>query len=673
MYALLALTLAAATPEADALRALIAKNKDLDAKTFLAELPKKNELTQLSFDPTEAEHYDRVVKHLNPTKEERELFMKNGFVVIDHQKNYSYGSAYFAIYTSDLPVLITADSIAYAVHKSFDDILMDLELHAFIPSLDRALAGADAAIAKSPATEATRDARLYLAVARALLAAKPSEDAAVKVLLERVKSLELETPDAPKTALYGTVRAVDWSQFQPRGHYTKAPELEQYFRAMMWLGRADLGFRIDKSPREKAAAKVLADALTETKLFEEIESIGSAIDFFVGRKDGLDLADFAAGKTMEQSIRSESIPSDPRDPTRSKPPVIVNLFPQRFVIDSFALAEVVFDSIIFQGQKMERYMPSGLDVMAVLGNDLAAELLAPELQRWSYAANLKSLRQLVAAEPPSFWSDTLYNLRLDASRAAAIDLSGEKHAPQAMKTRAWKYRQLEAQLAAWAELRHDTILYAKQSYTAFASCEYPAGYVEPYPVFYQRVRELAQEGARRIRGLKTPKSTTARAVSFLEQMSETAGKLETLAKKELRAEAFSAAEKAWLKKTIDIRGGGSGPPRYDGWYTTMFFGGGYRSAEWDPVVADVHTDPNAGTVLEVGVGSPNFLVIAVDNEDDRMVYVGPSASYYEFTQPAGQRLTDEAWQLLLQTKKEPARAAWMKSYRGTPYGRELRR
>lgn len=672
MYALLALTLAAASPEADALRALIDRNKDLDAKTFLNELPKKNELTKLSFDPTEAEHYDRFVHHLSPTKEERELFMKNGFVVIDHQRNYSYGSAYYAIYTSDLPVLITADSIAYAVHKSFDDILMDLELQAFIPSLDRALSGADAAIAKSAATEATNDARLYLAVARALLAGKPSEDAAVKVLLERVKSLELETPDQPKTELYGTKRPVDWSQFQPRGHYTKAPQLEQYFRAMMWLGRADLGFRIDKSPRERAAAKVLADALTETKLFEEIESIGAAIDFFVGKKDGLDLADFAAGKTMEQSIRSESISSDPNEPTRSKPPVIVNLFPQRFVIDSFVLSEVVFDSILYRGEKMKRLMPAGLDVMAALGNDLAAELLAPELQTWNYATNLKSLRQLIAAQPQSFWSDTLYNLRLDASRAAAIDLSDEKHAPQAMKTRAWKYRQLEAQLAAWAELRHDTILYAKQSYTAFPSCEYPAGYVEPYPVFYQRVREFAQEGARRIGGLKTPKSTTARAVSFLEEMAKTAGKLETLAKKELRAEAFSSEEKTWLKKTIDIRGGGSGPPRYDGWYTTLFFGGGYRSAEWDPVVADVHTNPAKGEVLEVAAGTPSFLVIAVDNEDDRMVYVGPSASYYEFTQPASQRLTDEAWQLLLQTKKQPPRAPWMKNYRGTPYGRELK-
>lgn len=34
--------------------------------------------------------------------------------------------------------------------------------------------------------------------------------------------------------------AYDFSQFKPRGHYTETPELEQYFRAMIWLGRTDI-------------------------------------------------------------------------------------------------------------------------------------------------------------------------------------------------------------------------------------------------------------------------------------------------------------------------------------------------------------------------------------------------------------------------------------------------
>src|SRR5262249_19285337 len=156
------------------------------------------------------------------------------------------------------------------------------------------------------------------------------------------------------------------------------------------------------------------------------------------------------------------------------------------------------------------------------------------------------------------------------------DRPAGKHFPEAMQTRAWEHKQLQTQLASWSELRHDTILYAKQSYTAYPDCEYPAGYVEPYPAFYAKVKFFAEEAARLFDkadySSKDPtrdarlKAIKKRQVAFFQQMAKTVGTLEVLAKKELKAEAFTAAEKAFLKKTIDIRGGGSGPPRYDGWY-----------------------------------------------------------------------------------------------------------
>ena len=67
-----------------------------------------------------------------------------------------------------------------------------------------------------------------------------------------------------------------------------------------------------------------------------------------------------------------------------------------------------------------------------------------------------------------------------------------------MRTEAWQRKQLQTQLASWAELRHDTVLYAKQSYTAGVKCEYPTGYVEPYPETYARIKFFAEEAARRI-------------------------------------------------------------------------------------------------------------------------------------------------------------------------------
>src|SRR5262249_57614755 len=67
--------------------------------------------------------------------------------------------------------------------------------------------------------------------------------------------------------------------------------------------------------------------------------------------------------------------------------------------------------------------------------------------------------------------------------------------PEAMRTRAWAMKTLNTQLASWAQLRHDTILYVKQSYTAGAECYYPAGYVEPVPHFWARLEKMAARAA----------------------------------------------------------------------------------------------------------------------------------------------------------------------------------
>ena len=67
-------------------------------------------------------------------------------------------------------------------------------------------------------------------------------------------------------------------------------------------------------------------------------------------------------------------------------------------------------------------------------------------------------------------------------------------APDFMKSRVWARKSLNTALGSWTELRHDTILYAKQSVAAEGDGgEEPEtpGYVEPYPAFYAKIAELA--------------------------------------------------------------------------------------------------------------------------------------------------------------------------------------
>src|SRR5690606_11387514 len=351
---------------------------------------------------------------------------------------------------------------------------------------------------------------------QALLEAPPSglivksatgQDAKVKQLLEliarrKMQGLNLAPPDN-YTQLNGGKRPVDYSQFKPRGHYTKSAALENYFRTMMWLGRADLGFALSPTvarsglsmdvERERLSAALLTHLLDQTGTLNVLSSITNITDFLVGRADNVSAAELqprlsqarrtklaafgdeqlmahtldqaAAELGSRKQIRSQFLASPSGDTRSTPPPVVFQLFGQAFVLDSFVLSKLVYDSILYRDEKQRRMMPSGLDVMAALGNDQAVQQLKPELEQHKYAANLLATRRVVDDYSPEAWKQTLYNSWLGALRTLD-EVDESPHFPQVMRQPAWQHKQLQTQLAAWAELRHDTILYAKQSYTA---------------------------------------------------------------------------------------------------------------------------------------------------------------------------------------------------------------
>ena len=68
------------------------------------------------------------------------------------------------------------------------------------------------------------------------------------------------------------------------------------------------------------------------------------------------------------------------------------------------------------------------------------------------------------------------------------------------------------------------------------------------------------------------------------------------------------------------------------------------AADGDPaaIVADIATDPN-GSVLEVATGNPAKIFVVVNVEGSLRIATGTVYSYFEFTQPLSERLTDTAW------------------------------
>jgi hypothetical protein len=247
---------------------------------------------------------------------------------------------------------------------------------------------------------------------------------------------------------------------------------------------------------------------------------------------------------------------------------------------------------------------------------------------------------------------------------------------------------LNTQMASWTHLRHDTVLYAQQSYTADIVCDYPAGFVEPRPEFWGRVKTLADVAAAAISKLPLAGKVTARnltfdlatvqsnQVTFLTNFSAQASTLESISEKELTQEPLTIEEADFLKNTIEQGWAYSSRRQWNGWYPKLFYQNVFFSVIsdvpdcdfWDALVTDVHTDPpdpilqDPGAIIHEGVANVNLLQIAVDNGPDRMVYAGPVLSHYEFELWSGTRLTVADWKARILAGVKPPPPEWTKSY-----------
>src|SRR6185369_10741694 len=111
---------------------------------------------------------------LNPI--ELAMFQTNGFVVSQRLERRSFADVYYDLYTDDLPVFVTADSVLQAWHRSIVTMLAEIEETCFhqtlsnlVVSMSAQVPGLWAQAAGTPMTDGVLDADYFLAVARSLL------------------------------------------------------------------------------------------------------------------------------------------------------------------------------------------------------------------------------------------------------------------------------------------------------------------------------------------------------------------------------------------------------------------------------------------------------------------------------------------------------------------------
>ena len=230
-----------------------------------------------------------------------------------------------------------------------------------------------------------------------------------------------------------------------------------------------------------------------------------------------------------------------------------------------------------------------------------------------------------------------------------------------MNSSAWQDEKLTTIMGSYAQLKHDMILYSKQSFTT-SICSTPIGYVEPYPEFYQLLSNVGDYFKNSIIPLEIIgyNLTDSEYYYFnvLDKFHNATSMLANISIKELKKINLDDAEKMFIIETYNEEAptnlcGDTGSVR--GWLAEIIkiLDVAYNNPESLPnsrvsLVADIHTDLNYGSILHSATGLFEPIIALVPGwNGEEIAVVGPVFSYYEFKLKDYQRLDDNDWRGIL--------------------------
>jgi hypothetical protein len=597
---------------------------------------------------------------------------KNNFAIVpaNHEQ-------FFHVYDNNhyqyVPNFITTDLYLQVLHKHLSSLLQKIEEDKFIPILTELLKNAlneslefekksnDPQLKKAAQWSTT-----YLAIAYNLISGNPQlvSDEMSQFYTNETERI-LSAAGTGSEFLQSSV--FQYSQFKPRGNYTKTPDLENYFRCVKWLNTAPI--YIEDDERFLSAQLMASYIKNSAQQLQSFNTFNDAIKFIVGDEDNLSLAHLISFITPEEA-KDPSLLNDPAKlkALREKLATLnVNRIKMkggsRLTSDElskpsilFTAGRYTFDAEILSNlthvlqPTPRRPFPKGLDVFASFGNTEAENILINEFKedkRWEgYAPELSKLKSKFTGY--SDWNRNIYTKTFETINS--LHTSNGDY-PLFMRTPSWERKNLSTSLAAWTELKHAMLLYAEQSGGAQAGegggppPPEHLSYVEPNVTFWKKALELVDLQEKTLTELNL---LSEGVHSINEDLREIGKLLLSVSEKELAHEKISTEEfnqLSWLGGRIE-------------YLTFRIFRSGWLPEKERLVglVADVYQ--YNGEYLEEAVGMVDEIYVVTEINGKPYLTKGAVFSYYEFN--SSQPLSDEEWQKQLLSGKVPNRPGWLK-------------
>lgn len=584
--------------------------------------------------------------------------------------NYNTFKQPFGIYEDNQYMgnnsFITTDSVVHLYHIIYLGMMEDMEQNSLKQKLmalsknclDNALL--DYKEAKGDEKDVLmRNAALFLCAVDLLEAEYDGEvPSEVRALADdELKNIKAEGNAASNI----TGNDIDYSQFKVRGNYTKNENLKKYFKVNMLysqelvrLENPDGSINLDALKQAILISRHMLKDETSFKLWQDIYK---PISFLVENTEDItpiDIYKSISKVTKDNSVEAildekvlSAVADDIKntDDPKIKPDSgkVFAFLPQRAVVDNTWL-----QNLVDTNRMSKRPVVSGVDLMALLGNSLAERLTLTNEDnlKWDkFEEKYEETKAMVDARTDKEEKANIYRTWLWVLKAFNNEY-GEGY-PDFMRSERWQYKDLNTALASWAQLKHDTVLYAKQ-FGAEMGGDEPTiikHYVEPNVNLYRRVKYLVgltMDADEKYSLLN--KDQKARLKDF-DDMLEFLIKVSI---EELKDETTSDED----NDRLGVIGGemenifiAFNKDDVNGEYEI-------RPSERDTAnIADIQkigsndVDKPEGSFLEVGSGSFSYMTAIYRLDGKYFVGSGPVMNYYEFY--SEDRLTNDDFKELL--------------------------